>query len=180
MPSSLVILDRDGVINEDSAEFIKTPGEWIPLPGSAAAIARLNDAGFKVGVATNQSGIGRGLFDTNTLNDMHQKMANHLLTYGAHIDKLVFCPDHPDQPGPNRKPAPGMALQLLEAFSAKAEETWFVGDSLSDVFCAINAKCKPVLVKTGKGKETLSRPELTKLNVPVYENLAGFVDQLLN
>ena len=107
-------------------------------------------------------------------------MAMFLATHDAHIDMIVFCPDHPDRPGPNRKPAPGMAIQLLEAFSANAKETWFVGDKLSDVFCAINAGCKPALVKTGKGTRTLESPELEALSVPVYEDLADFVAGLLD
>ena len=179
MSNRLIILDRDGVINEDSDHYIKSADEWIPLSGSAQAIARLNSAGYNVGVATNQSGIARGIFTVATLEEMHQKMADHLASHSAHVDRIVFCPDHPDQAGPDRKPEPGMAFQLLDAFAAKAEETWLVGDKLSDVLCAVNAGCKPALVKTGKGRRTLTRPEIAELNVPVFNNLSEFVDHLL-
>ena len=175
----LVILDRDGVINLDSDDYIKSEEEWIAIDSSLKAIAKLNRAGIKVGVATNQSGIARGYFDTTTLALMHKKMELCLARYGAHTDYLTFCPDHPDNPGPNRKPAPGMAIQLLEHFGAAAEETWFVGDSLSDIECALNAGCQPALVLTGKGAKTSKKAGLPN-ETPVFEDLASFVDHLLS
>ena len=102
-----------------------------------------------------------------------------LAKHGAHVDYLTYCPDHPDNPGPNRKPAPGMANQLLEYFGANANETWFVGDSLSDIECALNAGCQPALVLTGKGEKTSKKTNLPK-ETPIFKDLASFVDQLLN
>ena len=180
MSTKLIILDRDGVINHDSDDYIRSPGEWLPITGSAQAIAQLNQADFKVGVATNQSGLSRGFFDLTTLTAIHETMFEHLAIEGAHIDQLEFCPDHPDKPGPNRKPAPGMVLKLLADFDAVANATWFVGDSLSDIRCALNAGCKPALVRTGKGMTTANMSEFKKLHVPVYDDLAHFVDELLN
>ena len=180
MSSPLIILDRDGVINHDSDAYIRSPEDWTPIAGSIAAIAQLNRAGYKVGVATNQSGLSRGFFDLTTLEDIHDKMYRLLAESDAHIDQLVFCPDHPDSPGPDRKPAPGMALKLLSEFNAIPCETWFVGDSLSDIKCALNAGCKPALVLTGKGIKTLETAEFKALvAVPVYSSLAEFTKELL-
>ena len=176
--NKLIILDRDGVINLDSDAYIKSPDEWIPIESSLRAIAKLNRAGYKVGVATNQSGVARGYFNEITLAMMHKKMEHELAKVGAQIDALEYCPDHPDNAGPNRKPNPGMANKLLSLFNASAEETWFVGDSISDIECANNAGCKPVLVLTGKGTKTQKKPELPK-SVPIFENLEDFVKELL-
>jgi D-glycero-D-manno-heptose 1,7-bisphosphate phosphatase len=180
MTSPLIILDRDGVLNEDSDQYIKHPDEWLPIPGAAEAISRLNQAGYRVAVATNQSGISRGYFDEAVLATIHAKMTDHLLHHNAHIDQLLFCPDHPDNPGPNRKPAPGMALTLIAQFEAIAADTWFVGDTMSDVQCALNAGCKPALVRTGKGTRTLQQHNWSDVNVPVFDDLAGFVANLLD
>jgi len=177
MTSPLIILDRDGVINLDSDDYIKSEQEWIPIDSSLRAIAKLNKKGFKVAIATNQSGLSRGLFDELTLTLMHKKMEFSLANVGGHIDAIEYCPDHPDNPGPNRKPNPGMIFKLLESFSAKAQDTWFVGDSISDIDCAIRAQCKPVLVLTGKGKRTLQNQSLAD-NIPVFDNLDDFVDSL--
>lgn len=177
----LIILDRDGVINLDSDDYIKNPEEWIPIDSSLRAIAKLNKAGYKVAVATNQSGIARGYFDTVTLSMMHKKMDLALAQVGAHIDALEFCPDHPENPGPDRKPSPGMAKKLLKLFNAQAGKTWFVGDSKSDIECALNAGCKPALVLTGKGERTLKKLTAQKQSqeVPYFENLAAFVEYIL-
>ena len=179
MSGRLIILDRDGVINHDSDDYIKSPDEWLPIDGVGKAIALLNKAGYKVAVATNQSGLARGMFDEHVLQDIHHKMQDYLSGYGAHLDKVLFCSDHPNQPGPNRKPAPGMALELLALYSATASETWFVGDSLSDIQCANRASCKPALVKTGKGLRTLKEKSFASLNVPVYDDLLDFVTREL-
>ncbi len=178
MTNNLIILDRDGVINLDSDHYIKSPGEWIPIKSSLRAIAKLNRAGYKVAVATNQSGIARGMFDTVTLAMMHKKMKMEMAKVGAHIDALEYCPDHPDNPGPDRKPNPGMVNKLLLLFEATPEKTWFVGDSISDIQCALNAKCKPALVLSGKGQQT-SINENFPLSTPVFNNLQHFVDFLL-
>ncbi|WP_444996325.1 D-glycero-beta-D-manno-heptose 1,7-bisphosphate 7-phosphatase [Aliikangiella sp. IMCC44359] len=176
--NKLIILDRDGVINLDSDNYIKTPDEWIPIESSLRAIAKLNNADYKIGIATNQSGIARGYFDLITLTLMHKKMEMALAEVGAHINALKYCPDHPDNAGPNRKPNPGMANKLISLFEVLPEETWFVGDSQSDIECAINANCKPALVLTGKGERTLKKGNLPD-NLPVFKNLMEFVDHLL-
>ena len=174
----LIILDRDGVINLDSDAYIKSPDEWIAIDSSLKAIARLNQAGYKIGIATNQSGIGRGYFDHATLAMMHKKMEQALAQHGAHIDALEYCPDHPDQATHRRKPAPGMAESLLQQFAADPAQTWFVGDSKSDLDCALNAGCMPALVLTGKGERTQAKLSPDS-NIPVFEDLAAFVDWLL-
>lgn len=174
----LVILDRDGVINLDSDEYIKNPDEWIPIKSSLRAIAGLNRAGYKVAVATNQSGISRGYFDTVTLMLMHKKMELELARVGGHIDAIEYCPDHPDQAGPDRKPNPGMAKRLLEKFNAVPEQTWFVGDSSSDLSCAESAGCKAALVLTGKGRKTLGNLESGQ-QIPVFNDLLDFVEKEL-
>lgn len=176
--TKLIILDRDGVINLDSDQYIKSPNEWIAIDSSLRAIAKLNQSGYKVAIATNQSGIARGMFDSITLAMMHKKMEIALATVGGHIDALEFCPDHPDNPGPNRKPNPGMIYKLLSMFNVNAEDTWFVGDSSSDIQCAISSGCKPALVLTGKGKTTVKK-NLQK-NVVVFDNLSSFVESILN
>lgn len=178
MNNKLIILDRDGVINLDSDEYIKSPEEWIPIESSLRAIAKLNRTGYKVAVATNQSGIARGMFDTTTLAIMHKKMEMELAKVGAHIDALEYCPDHPDNPGPDRKPNPGMVNKLLSLFNASPEQTWFVGDSISDIECAINSQCKPALVLSGKGRQTLKKDQFPSLT-PVFDDLQHFVDSLL-
>lgn len=178
MNAKLIILDRDGVINLDSDDYIKSMDEWQPIPSSLTAIARLNRAGFKVAVATNQSGVSRGYFNHATLALIHKKMELALAQVGGHLDALEYCPDHPDQATIYRKPNPGMALKLLERFDALAGETWLVGDSLSDIECALNAGCKPALVLTGKGERTLKK--LTSgHSVAVFEDLAAFVSHVL-
>lgn len=179
MKQPLIILDRDGVINYDSEHYIKNPDEWIPIESSLSAIARLTEAGYKIGVATNQSGISRQYFTESTLAQMHKKMLQLVQQKGGCIDAIEYCPDHPDNPGPDRKPAPGMALKLLKRFKAQPDQTWFVGDTISDINCAINAGCKPVLVLTGKGQKTLLSPGLDPA-IPVFEDLNSFVEQLLN
>jgi len=176
--NKLIILDRDGVINLDSDDYIKSVDEWVPIESSLKAIARLNQAGYKIAVATNQSGIARGFFDTTTLTMMHKKMDMELAKVGGHIDALEFCPDHPEQAGPDRKPNPGMAIRLLNLFNADPAETWFVGDSLSDIQCALNAGCNPALVLTGKGERTSANPALCE-SIPVFDDLSAFVDFLL-
>ena len=153
--------------------------EWIAIESSLSAIAKLNRAGFKVGVATNQSGISRGYFDANTLTLIHKKMEMLLANVGGHIDALEFCPDHPDSAGPDRKPNPGMANKLLSLFNADPAQTWFVGDSMSDIQCAINAGCKPALVLTGKGEKTRQSLALPK-DVPIFDDLQSFVSELLD
>lgn len=168
----LVILDRDGVINEDSDEYIKSVSEWYPIPGSLEAIARLCQAGFRVFVASNQSGIGRGLFDYDALfavNDRLQKAVGEL---GGRIDGIEFAPDHPDQASDMRKPAPGMLKDLAKRLQINLESVCFVGDKADDITAARVAGAKPVLVRTGKGRKTEASANLD--GVAVYDNLAAF------
>lgn len=172
-------MDRDGVINLDSDHYIKSPEEWIPIEASLRAIAKLNQAGYKVVVATNQSGIARGMFDLVTLTMIHKKMEMELAKVGAHIDALEYCPDHPNNPSVDRKPNTGMVSRLLTLFDAKPTETWFVGDSISDITCAKRAKCKPALVLTGKGELTRVDKKLPK-NTPTFKDLDQFVKQLVS
>ena len=174
----LVILDRDGVINQDSDAYIKSPEEWIPIPGSLDAIARLNHAGYYVAVATNQSGLARGLFDIDTLNAIHQKMLDELAKIGGHIDSFFFCPHGPDDDCDCRKPRPGLLHQISDRMDADLAGVPVIGDSLRDLQAADSVDASPILVLTGKGKKTLS--ELKDFGeVPVYENLAAAIDDLL-
>ena len=177
--SKLVILDRDGVINEDSDAYIKTPEEWRPLPGSAAAIARLNRAGYRVVVATNQSGLARGYFDQSGLDAIHRTMAAHLESAGARLSGVYFCPHGPDDGCSCRKPAPRLIDQIVAEYG-DVTGVPMVGDSLRDLEAGVARGCRPVLVLTGKGRRTLDKglPE-TLGPVDVYDSLAGFVDQFL-
>ena len=150
----LAILDRDGVINHDSAQYIKSPDEWKPLPGSLEAIARLTQAGYRVVVATNQSGIGRGLFDMATLNAMHGKMHRAAAQAGGRIDAIFYCPDTDQSASPCRKPAPGMFSAIGERMNMRLEGVPAVGDSLRDLQAAAAVGAAPMLVLTGKGEKT--------------------------
>lgn len=151
----LIILDRDGVINHDSDAYIKSPEEWRPIPGSLEAIARLTKAGFRVVVATNQSGVGRGLFDLATLSAIHAKMHQAASALGGRIEAVFFCPHPADAGCTCRKPAPGMVEEILRRFVASPKEVTLVGDSLRDLQAAIAVRCRPVLVLTGKGQKTM-------------------------
>ena len=181
----LIILDRDGVINQDSDEFIKSPDEFIPIEGSLEAIAQLNHAGYTVVVATNQSGIARGLFDIETLNRMHEKLRRLLNGFGGRIDAIFFCPHEPDDGCDCRKPLPGMLTQIAERFSTGLKDVPAVGDSLRDLQSAKQAGAIPVLVRTGKGERTIkslekSEPEIEAIgNVAIFDDLSDFVDKFL-
>ena len=177
----LIILDRDGVINEDSDDYIKSVEEWIPIPGSIEAIARLSKAGYIVCVATNQSGIGRRLLDEYELAVIHQTMCNRVEEAGGCINGVFFCPHRPDEGCACRKPGIGLFTQIECEFGVPVKNVPFVGDSLTDINAARMAGCIPILVRTGKGEQTLSeaRPnELTE--VRTCQNLASFVDSLLD
>ena len=152
----LVILDRDGVINQDNANFIKNPNEWIALAGSLEAIALLNQNGFRVALATNQSGIARGLFDMVTLNAIHDKMHKALAQVGGRIDALFYCPHSADDHCECRKPKTKMIEDIGRRFSVDLAHVPAVGDSLRDLDAFYNAGCQPILVRSGKGEETLA------------------------
>jgi len=152
----LVILDRDGVINQDSVNFIKNPNEWIPLSGSLDAIALLHQSGFRVAVATNQSGVSRGLFDMATLNSIHEKMNRELALVGGRIDAIFYCPHAADEHCHCRKPDTGMIEEIGRRFSMELVGVPAVGDALRDLQAFAASGCQPILVLTGKGEATLT------------------------
>ncbi|MGB0128759.1 MAG: D-glycero-beta-D-manno-heptose 1,7-bisphosphate 7-phosphatase [Rhodocyclaceae bacterium] len=177
MPTKLVILDRDGVINFDSAQFIKSPDEWKPIPRSLDAIARLSQWGYRIVVATNQSGIGRGLFDMDTLNAIHDKMMRAVSQVGGRIDAIFFCPHAADSTCKCRKPNPGMLLEIAERYNIDLKGVPAVGDSLRDLQAAVAVGAQPVLVLTGKGEATRDDPDLPP-NTLVFPNLSAFATHL--
>jgi D-glycero-D-manno-heptose 1,7-bisphosphate phosphatase len=174
----LVILDRDGVINEDSDEYIKSPAEWRPLRGSLEAIARLHQAGWHVVVATNQSGIARKLFDLDTLARIHETMHRQVRNSGGQIDAVFFCPHGPDDHCSCRKPAPGMLNDIARRLHIELNGVPAIGDSLRDIQAARAAGASPILVKTGKGSRVVLDPDLDSA-VPVFNDLYSAVDSLL-
>jgi len=175
----LVVLDRDGVINRDSADFIKTPDEWQPLPGSLEAIGRLSGAGFDVAIATNQSGIGRKLLDEPGLKLIHQKMRAAARVFGGDIGKIVYCPHHPDAGCDCRKPEPGLLLQLSRKYGVSLDNVPFVGDSIRDVEAAIAVGARPILVRTGGGVSAEKALTERGSKTEVYADLAAVVDVLV-
>lgn len=173
-----VLLDRDGVINEDSDDFIATPAQWQPLPGSMEAIALLNQHGFQVAVVTNQSGVARGLFDENTLAGIHAKMQAYAREQGGEIAAIYYCPHGPDSTCSCRKPKPGLIVQCAKDAQINLQDTYVVGDSLRDLQAAQAAGAMPILVKTGKGLKTLA--ENPNLNEPTFENLYAAAEFILS
>ena len=184
MIQKLIILDRDGVINYDSDDYIKSPDEWKPLPGSIQAIARLSEAGFRVAIATNQSGIARRYFGIDTLAAMHTKMLTLIDKAGGKIDHIAFCPHGPDDKCDCRKPLPGLMQQISTTLSIPLSPAVFVvGDSIRDLEAGFAAGCTPVLVKTGKGMKSFVK--LKEANnshlkdIAVYNSLSEFVEHQL-
>ena len=174
----LIVLDRDGVINHDSPQFIKSPDEWRPIPGSLEAIARLHHAGFRVVVATNQSGIGRGLFDMATLNAIHEKMHKALAQAGGRIDALFYCPHTADSDCECRKPKAGMLREIGLRFGVEMTGVPCVGDSVRDLEAADAVGAQPLLVLTGKGEKTLRAGNFPK-NTVIFPDLAFAASALL-
>ena len=176
----LIVLDRDGVINHDSDDYIKSPDEWQPIDGSLEAIARLNHAGYIVAIASNQSGLARGYFDIEVLTAMHKKMDELLAKIGGRIDAVFYCPHGPDDSCQCRKPKPGMLLDIGQRFNVPLKQVIFVGDSIADINTANNAHAKAVLVRTGKGikAEKILQAE-NKSSIPVYDDLASAVTAIL-
>ena len=174
----IIVLDRDGVINLDSEQFIKKPEEWKPIPGSLEAIARLNESGWRVVIASNQSGLGRGLFDMDTLNAINEKMTKALGQVGGRIDAIFFCPHTADSTCDCRKPKPGMFLQIAERFNADMKGVPVVGDSLRDLQAGAAVGCKPYLVLTGKGVKTQADPALPE-GTEIFPDLAAVVAHLI-
>ena len=175
----LVILDRDGVINFDSEHFIKSPAEWKPIPGSLEAIARLSQAGYRVVIATNQSGIGRGLFDMDMLNAIHEKMHRAVQAQGGRIDAIFFCPHASAADCTCRKPKPGMFERIGACFNADLSEAYAVGDSLRDLQAAATVGAKPLLVLTGKGETTEAEGKLPAGTL-TFPDLAAAVEHILS
>lgn len=175
----LVILDRDGVINADSDQFIKSPDEWVAIPGSLEAIGQLNQAGFRVVVATNQSGVGRGLFDMATLNAMHAKMSKSAASVGGRIDAVFFCPHTAADACDCRKPKPGMFQEIARRYEIDLTGVPAVGDSLRDLQAAAAVGAHPHLVLTGKGKKTLAAGGLPE-GTQVHDSLQAFVRDFLS
>jgi D-glycero-D-manno-heptose 1,7-bisphosphate phosphatase len=173
----LVILDRDGVINYDSAEFIKKPQEWKPIPGSLEAIAHLNQAGYRVVVATNQSGVGRGLLDMATLSAIHDKMHKALAHLGGRIDAVFYCPHAQDANCSCRKPKPGLLEDIARRFNVDLAGVPSIGDSLRDLQATVKVGALPILVLTGKGRQTAGMEELPA-NTRIYADLSEAVKSI--
>ena len=174
----LVVLDRDGVINQDSAEFVKSPDEWLPIEGSLDAIARLTHAGYHIIVVTNQSGLSRGLFNIETLHQIHAKMYRMVHEVGGMIDAVFYASSH-DNRHPDRKPNPGMLTNIEQRLNIKLKDVPIVGDSWRDIEAARQVGGQPVLVKTGNGLKTLT--EIDDLeSIRVFDDLVAVADHLLS
>ena len=174
----LVILDRDGVINRDSAEFVKNTGEFEPLPGSIEAIAELGRAGYTVAIASNQSGLARGLFDRRALRAMHRKLRRLVAAAGGRVDRIVVCPHGPDDGCRCRKPRPGLLLRLARHYDMTLDGVPVIGDSLRDLEAAVAAGAQPILVRTGNGHKTARSLPAAQRQVPVFDDLAAAAKEL--
>jgi D-glycero-D-manno-heptose 1,7-bisphosphate phosphatase len=182
----LIILDRDGVINHDRDDYVKSAAECVPIEGSIEAIARLNKAGFTVVIATNQAGLAKGKFELEDLEAMHEKITGLVEEQGGELGAIFYCPHHPDDKCKCRKPMPGMLDAIEAEFNTSVEGCYFVGDSLRDLQAGVQKGCKPLLVKTGNGEKTLAQlanaslqtdaPILTLDQVQVFANLAAIAD----
>lgn len=171
MSTKLAILDRDGVINEDSKAYIKAPEEWLPIPGSLEAIAQLNHHGYRVAIATNQSGIARGLFSIDSLNAIHHKLHVELSRIGGYVDGIFFCPHGPNDQCECRKPAPGLYEAIARRFDrSDLRGVPIIGDSLRDMEASFRVGGRSILVKTGNGRRVI-QSGLIPENVEMYENL---------
>ncbi|MEE9320787.1 MAG: D-glycero-beta-D-manno-heptose 1,7-bisphosphate 7-phosphatase [Granulosicoccus sp.] len=174
----LIVLDRDGVINEDRGEPVVSTDDWQPIAGSLEAIARLTQAGWQVAIATNQSGIAQGLLDVETLHAIHRKMHDMVNQAGGRIDVVAFCP-HSDADGCDcRKPAPGMLYTIGERLDVELSQVVLVGDSLRDMQAAMAAAAQPIMVRTGKGQATLDNNKGLE-HIPAFDDLSSCVDHLL-
>ena len=174
-----IILDRDGVINHDSDDYIKNPDEWIAIDLSLQAIQRLHVAGYNICVATNQSGIGQGLFDLETLTVIHQKMLDAVTEIGGQIQMIAYCPHHPDAQCSCRKPNIGLLATISEQFPLDPDTTWMVGDTAKDILCAHRMGIRGAMVLTGKGERELKKGVVSRETTPIFKNLSDFVDWLL-
>jgi D-glycero-D-manno-heptose 1,7-bisphosphate phosphatase len=175
----LVILDRDGVINRDSDAFIKSPSEWQPLPGALETLARFTNSGYAIAVASNQSGVARGLFDVDMLNLIHQTMHARAAAFGGRIDLIAFCPHGPDDGCRCRKPGPGLLLEIGQRFATSLDGVPVIGDALRDLQAARAVGAWPILVRTGKGAATAAALPNGFRDVPVAADLASAADLVL-
>lgn len=183
---ALLILDRDGVINHDSDDYIRCAADWTPIPGSIEAIAKLSLAGFKVAIATNQSGLSRGYFTLDDLEEIHAILCRQVENCGGRVDGIFYCPHLPDEGCGCRKPATGLLQAIESEFGESARDAFFIGDSLKDLQAAQAFGCKPVLVTTGNGTSTLKRLESgasdlrSPEEIPVYRDLAEAAHAILH
>lgn len=178
--TNTIVLDRDGVINYDSDKYIKSADEFIPLPGSLDAISTLHRVGYKIIVATNQSGLARGLFDEYALAKIHSKLSSMVEEAGGLITGVLYCPHLPNEGCKCRKPSTGLLVQAEKEFGVSLKGCQFIGDSLSDLRSALAFGMKPVLVRTGKGKKTEKTLSMSKLPpIAVFDNLRLAIDDLV-
>lgn len=177
--TNTIILDRDGVINFDSYDYIKSPEEWHAIPGSLEAIAQLNRGGFRVLVVTNQSGVARGYYDIDMLGRIHAKLTDELAAVGGHIEEIFFCPHHPDEQCNCRKPKTGLLDRIKEKYTVDFANTYFIGDTATDVQTALATGCKPLLVLTGKAGEKAFENLEEARTVPKFRDLADAVNFIL-
>jgi D-glycero-D-manno-heptose 1,7-bisphosphate phosphatase len=176
--AQVVVLDRDGVINEDSPDYIKSEDEWHAMPGSLAAIARLHQAGFVVVIATNQSGVARGLFDIDTLWGIHRKMLLEIQNVGGYVVRIFFCLHGPDDNCDCRKPKPGLLYQAAEHLGCGLDSMVMIGDSDRDLQAAAAAGAQSILVRTGNGATT-EKSLGPDSKIPVYDDLGAAADALI-
>jgi len=175
-----VLLDRDGVINEDADDYIRCAAQWVPIPGSMEAIAALTHAGFRIAVVSNQSGLARGLFDLGALNAMHRKLHELVSLRGGRLEMILFCPHGPGENCACRKPRPGLLRSVSDRTGLDLRGLPFIGDSISDVRAAREVGMKPMLVKSGKGRRTLGLGTAELQGVSVFEDLRAATDELIN
>lgn len=175
----LLILDRDGVINRDSDAFVKSPDEWLPLPGAIRAIAELSKAGYTVTVASNQSGLARGLFDRSALRAMHRKLRKLVAAKGGRVDRIVVCPHGPDDGCNCRKPEPGLLLRLARHYGTTPAGVPVIGDSMRDLQAAQAVGAQPILVRTGNGRKTEAALAGDLADVAVFDDLPAAAAALL-
>jgi D-glycero-D-manno-heptose 1,7-bisphosphate phosphatase len=182
---SVLVLDRDGVINEDSDDYIRQLADWHPIPGSIEAIAKLSNAGFQIAIATNQSGLGRGYFGLDELEEIHQHLCQLVEEQGGQIDGIFYCPHLPDAGCNCRKPATGLLEAIEQELDQPLAGSYFIGDSLKDLQAARAYACQPILVRTGKGAGTLEKLKATGADlhnpeqIPVYDNLAAAAQAII-
>ena len=177
--SKLIILDRDGVINNNSKNYIKNKNEWVPIEGSIKAISKLNEYGFKILVVTNQSGIGRGLFNKQDLDKIHLKMSSEIRSMGGYIEGIYYCPHKPEDSCGCRKPKTGLIDKIEKKLNIKVEKAILIGDSMSDIILANSINALPVLLKTGNGEETIEQLKNTDIRYLYFDNLADATKAIL-